>query len=76
MGDPSYALGVLRCSSVGFTEVMAGGGGGWNGREGKRFPAWAMGVGEGRVGTRGSMVATENWLDKSSVNSSSSGERR
>ena len=40
VGDPSYALGVLRWSSVGLTEVMAGagGGGGWNGREGKRFP--------------------------------------
>ena len=39
-GDPSYALGVLRWSSVGLTEVMAGvgGGGGWNSKEGKRFP--------------------------------------
>ena len=33
-------------------------------------------MGEGGVSTRGSMVATENWLDKSSVSSSSSGERR
>ena len=40
VGDPSYALDVLRWSSVGLAEVMAGvgGGGGWNGREGKRFP--------------------------------------
>ena len=40
VGDPSYALGVLRRSSVGLTEVMVGmgGGGGWNSREGKRFP--------------------------------------
>ena len=37
VGDPLYALGVLRQSSVGLTEVMtgAGGGSGWNGREGK-----------------------------------------
>ena len=62
VGDPSYALGVLRWSSVGLAEVMAGagGGGGWNGKEGKRFPVWATGVGEGGVGTQGSMVATEN----------------
>ena len=40
VGDPTYALGVLRQSSVGLTEVMAGAGGGgrWKGREGKRFP--------------------------------------
>ena len=40
VGAPSYALGVFRRSSVGLAEVMAGagGGGGWNGREGKRFP--------------------------------------
>ena len=40
VGDPSYAFGVLRQSSVGLTVVMAGagGGGGWNGRKGKRFP--------------------------------------
>ena len=31
---------------------------------------------EGGVGTRGSTVATENWFDKSSVSSSSLGERR
>ena len=39
-GDPLYALGVLRWSSVSLTEVMVGGGGGggWNGKEGKRFP--------------------------------------
>ena len=62
VGDPSYTLGVLKRSSVGLTEVMAGvdSGGGWNGGEGKRFPVWATGVGEGRVGTRGSTVATEN----------------
>ena len=60
------------------TEVMAGvgGGGGWNGKEGKRFPVWTIGVGEGGVGIRGSTVATENWFDNSSVRSSSSGERR
>ena len=45
------ALGVLKQSSVGLTVVMAGaGGGGWKGKEGKRFPVWATGVGEGRVG--------------------------
>ena len=40
VGDLSYALGVLRQSSVGLTVVMAGagGGGGWKGKEGKRFP--------------------------------------
>ena len=40
VGDPSYALGVLRRSSVGLTEVMAGVGGGGerNSRERKRFP--------------------------------------
>ena len=40
VGDPSYAFGILRQSSVGLTEVIAGasGGGGWNGKEGKRFP--------------------------------------
>ena len=40
VGDLSYTLGVLRRSSGGLAEVMAGvgGGGGWNGREGKRFP--------------------------------------
>ena len=41
LGDPLYALGILRWSSVGLTVVMAGvsdGGGGWNSREGKRFP--------------------------------------
>ena len=41
VGDPSYALGMLRWSSVCLTMVMAGvggGGGGWKDREGKRFP--------------------------------------
>ena len=39
VGAPSYALGVFRWSSVGLAEVMAGaGGGGWNGRDEKRFP--------------------------------------
>ena len=40
VGALSYALGVFRQSSVGLAEVMAGAGGsgGWNGREGKRFP--------------------------------------
>ena len=41
VGDPLYALGVLRWSSVGLTIVMAGpggGSGGWKGKEGKRFP--------------------------------------
>ena len=40
VGDLSYTLGVLRRSSVGLTIVMAGagGGGGWKGKEGKRFP--------------------------------------
>ena len=37
-----------------------GGGGGWKGKEGKRFPVWVMGVGEGRVGIQGSMVTVEN----------------
>ena len=62
---------------MGLTEVMAGvGGGGWKGKEGKRFPVWATGVGKGGVGMRGSMVATENWFDKSLVNSSSEGDGR
>ena len=63
---------------MGLTEVTAGvgGGGRWNSREGKRFPVCVTGVGEGEVGAQGSTVATENWLDKSSVSSSSSGERR
>ena len=62
VGDPLYAFGVFRRSSVGFTKVIAGasGDGGWNGKEGKRFPVWATGVGEGGVGTCGSTVATEN----------------
>ena len=41
VGAPSYALGMFRRSSVGLAEVMTdagGSGGGWNGREGKRFP--------------------------------------
>ena len=71
MGDPLYTLGVLRRSSVGLIEVMAGvGGSGWKGKEGNRFPVWATRVGEGGVGMRGSTVAIENWFDKSSVNSS------
>ena len=39
VGDPLYALGVLRQSSVGLTVVIVGtgGGGGWKGKEGKRF---------------------------------------
>ena len=63
VGDPLYALGVLRWSLVGLVEVMTGaggGGGGWKGKEGKRFPVWAIGVGEGGVGIRGSTVAIEN----------------
>ena len=78
VGDPLYTLGMLRWSSVGLVEVMTGvgGGGGWKGREGKRFPVWATGVGKGGVGMQGSMVAMENWLDKSSVDSSSEGEGR
>ena len=62
VGDPSYALDILRWSSVVLAVVMAsaGGGGGWKGSEGKRFPVWATGVGEGGVGTRESTVATEN----------------
>ena len=62
MGDPSYALGVLRWSSV-FLVVIgtgAGGGSGWKGKEGKRFPVWVTGVGEGRVGMQGSTMAMEN----------------
>ena len=41
VGDLSYALGVLKWSSVGLTIVIAGGdggSGGWKGKEGKRFP--------------------------------------
>ena len=50
-GDPSYALGVLRQSSVGFEVDMTGSGrGGAAGGIGKRFPVWAMGVSEGGVG--------------------------
>ena len=60
MGDPSYTLGVLRQSSVGLVKVMTGGGGGWKGKKGKRFPVWAIGVGKGGVGIRGSTVAIEN----------------
>ena len=62
VGDPLYALGMLRQSSVGLTVVIAGmgGGGGWKGKEGKRFPVWATGVGKGGVGMQGRMVATEN----------------
>ena len=37
-----------------------GGGGGWKGKKGKRFPVWATGVSEGRVGMCGSVVAMEN----------------
>ena len=73
-----YTLGMLRWSSVGLVEVMTGvgGGGGWKGREGKRFPVWATGVGKGGVGMQGSTVAVENRLDKFSVDSSSLEERR
>ena len=65
VGDPSYALGMLRCSSVGLEVAIGvggggGGGGGWKGKEGKRFPVWATGVSEGRVGMCGSVVAMEN----------------
>ena len=35
-----------------------------------------IGVGEGGVGILGSTVATENWLDKPSANSSLEGEGR
>ena len=67
MGDLSYTLGALRKSSMGFEEVMevsgegAGGGGGeWKGKEGKRLPVWAIGVGKGEVGKWGSTAAAEN----------------
>ena len=50
VGDPSYALGMLRQSSVGLSMVIAGAGGGWKGKEGKRFPVWATRVDEGGVG--------------------------
>ena len=45
VGDPSYALGMLRWSSVGLTVVIVGtgGGGGWKGKEEKRFPIWVTG---------------------------------
>ena len=80
VGDPLYALGMFRQSSVGLTVAIgdagAGGGGGWKGKEGKRFPAWAIGVGKGGVGMQGSIVVTENWLDKFSEISSSEKEGR
>ena len=39
VGDPLYALGVLRRSSVGLTMVIAGvgGGDGWKGRDRKCY---------------------------------------
>ena len=48
---------------MGLTMVITGvgiGGGGWKGREGKRFLVCVTGVGKGRVGMHGSTVATEN----------------
>ena len=50
--------------------------GGWKGKEGKRFPVWAMGIGEGGVGTPGSTVVEENWWASSVVEVSSSREER
>ena len=42
VGDPSYAFGVFRQSSVGWLVVIGVGAGGmrggWIGKEGKRFP--------------------------------------
>ena len=58
--DPSYALGVLRQSSVGLTVVMAGasgGGGRWKGKEGKDSQFERLG--EARVGLVGKGV---QWL--------------
>ena len=64
-GDPSYALSMLRQSSVGLTVAIGDVGegvvgSGYKGKEGKRFPVWATGVGDGGVGIQGSTVATEN----------------
>lgn len=80
-GAPSYALGVLRKSSVGFTVAIGRGvgvvgKGGWNSKAGKRFPVWVMEVGDGGVGIQGSTVAAENWLERSSASCSSDGEGR
>ena len=79
-GAPSYALGILRWSSVGFTVAIGKDAGvvwgGWKGKMGKRFPVWVMGVGDGGVGTQGSTVTAENWLERSSANHSSDGEGR
>ena len=75
--EPSNALRMLMCSSVGLVDIDGGGGkqersgsGGGGGGRGKRG-AVLIGVGDGGVGTLRIERVAERWWDNTRVSSSS-----